>query len=79
MHLNRVVCFNFLIYHLIWEIFKNPHVLHTQTRMNIIFRHVGSIRPLKNKLYSDEIKHDFEITITRFNYIKKLTGNKVYS
>jgi len=29
--------------------------LHTQTRMNIIFRHVGSIRPLKNKLYSDEI------------------------
>ncbi|HON01577.1 MAG TPA: hypothetical protein PLM04_00410 [Paludibacteraceae bacterium] len=22
--------------------------------MNIIFRHVGSIRPLKNKLYSDE-------------------------
>ncbi len=33
----------------------NPHVLHTQTRMNIIFRQVGSIRPLKNKLYSDEI------------------------
>ena len=23
--------------------------------MNVIFRHVGSIRPLKNKLYSDEI------------------------
>jgi len=34
---------------------RNPHVLHTQTRMNIIFRQVGSIRPLKNKLYSDEI------------------------
>jgi hypothetical protein len=33
---------------------RNPHVLHTQTRMNIIFRHVGSIKTLKNKLYSDE-------------------------
>jgi hypothetical protein len=27
--------------------------------MNIIFRHVGSIRPLKNKLYSDEILKKF--------------------
>ncbi|HOJ66889.1 MAG TPA: hypothetical protein PLZ54_07940, partial [Paludibacteraceae bacterium] len=33
-------------------------LLHTQTRMNIIFRHVGSIKPLKNKLYSDEIRRN---------------------
>ncbi|HPQ13298.1 MAG TPA: hypothetical protein PLQ60_07505 [Paludibacteraceae bacterium] len=37
---------------------RNPHLLHTQTRMNIIFRHVGSIKPLKNKLYSDEIRRN---------------------
>ena len=35
---------------------RNSHVLHTQTRMNITFRHVISIRPLKNKLYSDEME-----------------------
>ncbi len=29
----------------------------TQTQINIIFIHVGSIRPLKNKLYYDETKN----------------------
>ncbi len=42
--------------------------------MNIIFRHVGSIRPLKNKLYSDENQNlslKFVETATVSNLITK--------
>ncbi|HRT79126.1 MAG: hypothetical protein BWZ11_01591 [Bacteroidetes bacterium ADurb.BinA395] len=57
---------------------RNPHLLHTQTRMNIIFRHVGSIRPLKNKLYSDEIRRNL-CTHSRYYEVVFSKGEKFYS
>jgi hypothetical protein len=52
--------------------------------MNIIFRHVGSIRPLKNKLYSDEINNfDIEIHHVLFWFVAckiyDATGGKLKS